>query len=126
MNVTRTTQALTFNTGVSSAEWSTGVVGQTPGQTQSALLPGTTTVSAALDEVFPEARTAASDVFAALVSGNNPSLRTASGFNAAARKALRSLRGRKGAASQRAARELGTLLADTELFESYRAALLET
>ena len=126
MNVTRTTQALTFNTGVSSAEWSTGVVGQTPGQTQSALLPGTTTVSAALDEVFPEARTAASDVFAALVSGNNPSLRTASGFNAAARKALRSLRGRKGAASQRPARELGTLLADTELFESYRAALLET
>ena len=51
---------------------------------------------------------------------------SASGFNFAARKALRSLRGRKGAAAQRAARELGALLADTELFESYRAALLET
>ena len=44
----------------------------------------------------------------------------------AARSALRNLRGRKGPAAQRAARELGALLADTELFESYRAALLET
>ena len=107
MEVARTTHALTFNTGVSNAEWTSGVVGQTPGQTQQALLPGSTTVTAALDEVFPEARTAA-------------------GFNAAARKALRSLRGRKGEAATRAAHELGTLLADTELFESYRAALLET
>ena len=126
MEVSRTTHALTFDTGVRSAEWTSGVVGQTPGQTQQALLPGSTTVTAALDEVFPEARTAASDVFAALVAGAGPALRTASGFNFAARKALRSLRGRKGAASQRAARELGALLADTELFESYRAALLET
>jgi len=85
-----------------------------------------TTVTAALDEVFPEARTASADVLAALVAGNGPAMRTPSGFNAAARKALRTLRGRKGEASQRAARELGTLLADTELFESYRAALLET
>ena len=126
MEVSRTTQALTFNTGVSSAEWASGVVGQTPGQTQQALLPGSTTVTAALDEVFPEARTASADVLAALVAGNGPAMRTSSGFNAAARKALRTLRGRKGEASQRAARELGTLLADTELFESYRAALLET
>ena len=126
MEVSRTTHALTFNTGVSNAEWASGVVGQTPGQTQSALLPGSTTVTAALDEVFPEARTAANDIFAALVAGTGPALRTASGFNFAARKALRSLRGRKGAAASRAARELGALLADTELFESYRAALLET
>ena len=126
MNVSRTTEALTFNTGVRNAEWTTGVVGQTPGQTQQALLPGSTTVTAALDEIFPEAQTAAADVFAALVAGNNPALRTASGFNAAARKALRSLRGRTGEAATRAAHELGTLLADTELFESYRAALLET
>ena len=126
MEVSRTTHALTFNTGVSNAEWASGIVGQTPGQTQQALLPGSTTVTAALDEVFPEARTAANDIFAALVAGAGPALRTASGFNLAARKALRSLRGRKGPAAQRAARELGALLADTELFESYRAALLET
>lgn len=126
MNVTRTTQALTFNTGVSNAEWASGIVGQTPGQTQQALLPGSTTVSAALDEIFPEAQTAASDIFAALIAGNSPALRTPGGFNAAMRRTLRTLRGRKGAAAQRAARELGTLLADTELFESYRAALLET
>lgn len=126
MNVSRTTHALSFNTGVSNAEWTSGIVGQTPGQTQQTLLPGSTTVTAALDEIFPEARTAAADVLAALVAGNGPGLRTPSGFNAAARKALRTLRGRKGEASQRAARELGTLLADTELFESYRAALLET
>ena len=123
MEVSRTTHALTFNTGVSNAEWTTGVVGQTPGQT---LLPGSTTVTAALDEVFPEARTAANDIFAALVAGNGPALRTPGGFNAAARSTLRNLRGRKGPAAQRAARELGALLADTELFESYRAALLET
>ena len=126
MNVTRTTHALTFNTGVRNAEWTSGVVGQTPGQTQQSLLPGSTTVSAALDEVFPEAQTAASDIFAALVSGNSPALRTPGGFSAAMRQTLRNLRGRKGAAAQRAAQELGTLLADTELFESYRAALLET
>lgn len=126
MEVSRTTHALTFNTGVSNAEWTSGVVGQTPGQTQQTLLPGSTTVSAALDRIFPENRTAADAVFAALVAGSTPALRTPSGFNAAARKALRSLRGRKGAAAARAARELGSLLADTELFESYRAALLET
>ena len=85
MEVSRTTQALTFNTGVSSAEWASGVVGQTPGQTQQALLPGSTTVTAALDEVFPEARTASADVLAALVAGNGPAMRTPSGFNAAAR-----------------------------------------
>ena len=88
MEVSRTTHALTFNTGVSNAEWTSGVVGQTPGQTQQALLPGSTTVTAALDEVFPEARTAANDIFAALVAGTGPALRTASGFNFAARKAL--------------------------------------
>ena len=126
MNVSRTTEALTFNTGVRNAEWTSGIVGQTPGQTQSALLPGSTTVTAALDEIFPEAKTAAADIFAALVAGSGPDLRTPSGFNAAARKTLRTLRSRKGEASARAARELGTLLADTELFESYRAALLET
>ena len=126
MNVSRTTEALTFNTGVRNAEWTSGIVGQTPGQTQSALLPGSTTVTAALDEVFPEARTAANDIFAALVAGSGPALRTPSGFNLAARKALRALRGRTGDAASRAARELGALLADTELFESYRAALLET
>ncbi|MBQ6102990.1 MAG: hypothetical protein IJL06_04890, partial [Kiritimatiellae bacterium] len=86
MEVSRTTHALTFNTGVSNAEWTSGVVGQTPGQTQQALLPGSTTVTAALDEVFPEARTAANDIFAALVAGTGPALRTASGFNFAARK----------------------------------------
>ena len=126
MNVSRTTQALTFNTGVSNAEWASGIVGQTPGQTQSALLPGSTTVTAALDDVFPEARTAANDILAALVAGNGPALRTPGGFNLAARKALRALRARKSDAAGRAARELGSLLADTELFESYRAALLET
>ena len=87
MEVSRTTHALTFNTGVSNAEWTSGVVGQTPGQTQQALLPGSTTVTAALDEIFPEARTAAADVLAALVAGNGPALRTPGGFNAAARKA---------------------------------------
>ena len=108
MEVSRTTHALTFDTGVRSAEWTSGVVGQTPGQTQQALLPGSTTVTAAL------------------VAGNGPALRTPGGFNLAARRTLRNLRGRKGPAAQRAARELGALLADTELFESYRAALLET
>ena len=126
MEVSRTTHALTFDTGVRSAEWTSGVVGQTPGQTQQALLPGSTTVTAALDEIFPEAKTAAADIFAALVAGSGPDLRTPSGFNAAARKALRSRRERKGEAATRAAHELGTLLADTELFESYRAALLAT
>ena len=46
--------------------------------------------------------------------------------DAAARRAARALRGRGTAAADEAAREIENLLADTDLFEHYRMALLET
>ena len=62
----------------------------------------------------------------ALVAGNTAYLRTPSGFNETARRAAHALRANRTAASDAAAHEIETLLADTDLFEHYRMALLET
>ena len=59
-------------------------------------------------------------------AGGSPLLRTAGGFRAAAVRTIRTLRGKKGGKADAAARELENLLADTELLDHYRAALLET
>jgi len=127
VNINRTTHGVSFNTGISMAEYNQAPAGQTPGQTQGAILPGSTTVSEALAAVFPKDPTMAGHILGALATaGNSVSLRTSNGFHAAAKKAIRTLKGRKGEAAARAARELENLLDDTELLDQYRAALLES
>ena len=115
-----------FDQGVKDANYTQVPQGQTPGVVQKTLLPGSTTVSEALAEVFPEGQHVEGEILRALVAGNLTLLRTEHGFSSAARKAVRSLRGRKTKASESAARELEELLADTELLNEYRAALLES
>lgn len=132
MNVNRTTQGVSFNTGISMAEYNEAPAGQTPGQTQRSILPGSTTVSEALANVFPKDPTASGQIMGMLAAaGNSTLLRTGNGFHMAAKKAIRNLRGKKGKdgkgeAAGRAAEELENLLDDTELLDQYRAALLES
>ena len=115
-----------FNAGIKDASFVETPQGQSQGLAQKPLLPGSTTVSEALAEVFPDARHVEGEIMRALVSGNTLSLRTAHGFSAAAKKTIDSLKRSKGKAAARAARELENLLVDTELLDTYRASLLET
>ena len=115
-----------FDTGVKDAKYAQEPQGQTPGVTQKPLLPGSTTVSEALAEVFPEGRHIDGEIMRALIAGNPMQLRTEHGFSATAMKVIRTLRGRKTKAAEAAVRELESLMADTELLNQYRAALLET
>ncbi len=127
MNLNRVTSGVHFDTGISNTDWNSGVVGQTPGQTQGPLMPGSTTVSETVKALFPTDSSIGEEIMAALATaGNSPLLRTATGFRAAAMKTIRSLRRKKGAKADAAAMELENLLADTELLDQYRAALLET
>lgn len=126
MRTTRTTETIRFDTGISVAEYASGDGGAPGGERQKQLLPGSTTVSEALSNIFPEGESIVGEIMSALVAGNSAYLRTSLGFSQTARSALRTLRAKKGEAAARAVRELESLLADTEVFEFYRAALLET
>lgn len=127
MSLSRVTSGVQFNTGISTTDWSSGAVGQTTGQTQSPLLPGSTTVSEALGEIFATDTSVEAQLMAELAAaGNSPFLRTSNGFHAAARRTIRALRGRSGEKAAAAAAELEELLDDTELLNQYRAALLES
>ena len=127
MELNRVTSGVRFDTGISTADWTRGTVGQTPGQTQGPLLPGSTTVTETLKELFPTGASVGAEIMDALAAaGGSPLLRTAAGFRSAAVRTIRTLRGKKGEKAGAAARELENLLADTELLDHYRAALLET
>jgi len=127
MTLNRVTQGVSFNTGISMSEYNEAPAGQTKGLTQGTVLPGSTTVSEALDAVFPKDPTVGGAILGMLAAeGNSTLLRTASGFRRATLKAVKALRGRKGEAAARAADELEALLDDTELLDFYRAALLES
>lgn len=127
MKVNRKTESIRFDTGISVAEYVEGEVGHSARQQQQhSLLPGSTKVSEALANIFPEGESVTGEIMSALVAGNPAFLRTSSGFGQIARETLRVLRERNTPAAARAVRELENLLADTELFEQYRAALLET
>ena len=126
LNISRTTDPLRFDTGIGNASFAEVVDSPVNGQPQRALLPGSTTVSQAVDALFPSDRAVADEIMSALVAGNSTLLRTPGGFNNTARKAAQTLRGRGTAAADAAAHEIETLLADTDLFERYRMALLET
>jgi hypothetical protein len=126
LNVSRTTEPLRFDTGIGNASFAEVMDSPASGQPQKPLMPGSTTVSQAVDALFPTDRAVGDQIMAALVAANPSRLRTASGFLSAARNAARSLRSRGSAASDAAAHEIETLLADADLFERCRLALLET
>ena len=126
LNVSRTTEPLRFDTGIGNASFAEVMDSPINGQPQRALLPGSTTVSQAVDALFPSDRAVADEIMSALVAGNSTLLRTSGGFNLTARTEAQMLRGRGTAAADAAAHEIETLLADTDLFERYRMALLET
>lgn len=127
VSMSRVTQGVSFNNGIRTAEWNEKPVGQTPGQTQQPLLPGETTVSEALESVFPRDPTVSGLIAGALAqAGSRMALRTAHGFRSAATRTVRTLRGSKGPAAQAAADEIEALLDDADLLDRYRAALLES
>lgn len=126
LNVSRTTEPLRFDTGIGNASYAEVMASPVSGQPQKPLMPGSTTVSQAVDALFPTDRAVGDQIMAALVAANPSRLRTAGGFLSAARNAARSLRSRGSAASDAAAHEIETLLADADLFERCRLALLET
>ena len=127
VNLGRVTEQVNFNTGISLAEYNESPVGQTPGRTQGEILPGSTTVSEALDSIFPKDPTVAGTILGMLAtSGNSTLLRTGNGFHFAALKTIRSLREKGSDKSKAAAQELENLMADTELLDRYRAMLLES
>ena len=126
LNVSRTTDPLRFDTGIGSAGYAEILDTPSAGEPQKSLLPGSTTVTQAIDALFPTDRSVGGEILRALVAENTIALRTPSGFNQAARRTAQTLRAHATSAASRAAREIETLLADTDLFERYRLALLET
>ena len=126
LNVSRTTEPLSFNTGIGNASFAEVMDAPGAGQPQRSLLPGSTTVTQAVDALFPTENAVRDEIMSALVAGNTAILRTPSGFNHAARESVRLLRERGTAASDAAAHEIESLLADTDLFERCRMSLLET
>jgi len=129
VSMNRVTHGVDFNTGISVAEYNEAPVGQTQGQTQGAVLPGSTTVSEALANVFPHETDVTASLLGMLAAeGSSLALRTPGGFRAAAKRTIRTLRGMSGSseAASAAAAELEALLDDTELLDRYRASLLET
>ena len=125
LNVSRTTEPLRFDTGIGQAGYAEVMDSPIAGQPQKTLLPGSTTVTQAIDELFPD-RSVGGEIMNALVAGNSAVLRTPSGFAQTARSAMRALKDRGSPAADNAAAEIETLLADTDLLERYRMSLLET
>ena len=126
LSVSRTVEPLRFDSGIGQAGYAEMMDSPISGQPQKSLLPGSTTVTQAIDELFPPDRSVGGEVMRALVAGNSASLRTPGGFSQTARSALRALRGRGSRAADGAAAEIETLLADGDLLERYRMSLLET
>ena len=124
--VSRTTEPLRFDTGIGRADYAEVMESPVAGQPQKTLLPGSTTVTQAIDELFPTDRSVGGEVMKALVAGNSAVLRTPNGFSMTARSARQALRDRGTIASENAAAEIETLLADTDLLDRYRMSLLET
>ena len=126
LSVSRTTEPLRFDTGIGQAGFAEVIDSPVAGQPQKTLLPGSTTVTQAIDELFPPDRSVGGEIMCALVAGNSPLLRTPGGFSQAARSVVQALRERGSRAADDAAAEIETLLADTDLLDRYRMSLLET
>lgn len=126
LNVSRSTEPLRFDVGIGSAGYAEVMDSPVSGQPQKSLLPGGTTVSQAIDDIFPLDRSVDGEIMKALVAENTATLRTPGGFSRMAQQTLKSLRDQRSATFDRAAHELENLLADTDLFEHYRLSLMET
>lgn len=126
LSVSRTADPIRFDVGIGSAGYADVITAPGAGEPQKSLLPGTTTVSQAIDDIFPPDRGVDGEIMRALVAANPATLRTSGGFAGTARSTVRSLRGRKTAAADRAAAEIENLLADADLLEHCRLALLGT
>lgn len=126
MKTKRATETISFDRGISMAEYNEQPFGQSKAKAEPPILPGSTTVSEALLGVFPEGESVNGEIMRALVAGNSALLRTSGGFNATARQVLRKLREKGTPAAEAAVMEINSLLADTELFEQYRSTLLES
>lgn len=126
IGVSRTTEPLRFDVGIGKAGFAELLNSPVDGQPQKSLLPGGTTVSQAIDEIFPTDRSVGGEIMKALVAENSPALRTPSGFGNMAHQTLKSLRENRSPVFSRAANEIENLLADTDLFEHYRLSLMET
>ena len=127
VSLNRVTQGVSFDNGIRTAEYNEKPVGQTLGQTQQPLLPGETTVTEALESVFPKDPSVGGLIAGVLAQeGSLMKLRSAHGFRSAATRTVRTLRGSKGRAAQAAADEIEALLDDADLLDRYRAALLES
>ena len=126
LSFSRTTEPLRFDVGIGRAGYADIIDTPSAGEPQKALLPGATTVSQALDELFPPDRSVDGEIMRAMVAGNPAVLRTPGGFSEAARCTVLSLRGTGTAAADMAAHEIENLLADADLLERCRMALLET
>ena len=126
MKTKRATETISFDRGISMAEYNEQPFGQAKAKAEPPILPGSTTVSEALLGVFPEGESVNGEIMRALVAGNSALLRTSGGFNATARQVLRKLREKGTPAAEAAVMEINSLLADTELIEQYRSTLLES
>jgi len=126
LSVSRTTDPLRFDVGIGSAGYADVLTSVGAGEPQKSLMPGTTTVTQAIDELFPPDRSVGGEVMRSLVAGNPASLRTPRGFSEAARRTVRTLRDRRSSAADAAAHEIENLLADADLLEHFRMSLLET
>lgn len=126
IGVSRTADPLRFDVGIGRAGYADIIDTPSAGEPQKSLLPGATTVSQALDELFPPDRSVDGEIMRAMVAGNPAALRTPRGFSEAARRAAASLRSANTAAADGAAHEIESLLADSDLLERCRMALLET
>ena len=96
MKPERPTETIRFDTGISVAEFASGDGGAPGGERQKQLLPGSTTVSEALSNIFPEGESVIGEIMSALVAGNSAYLRTPAGFGKTARSALVTLSSMKG------------------------------
>ena len=76
VNVSRTAEPLRFDVGIGNASFAEVIDSPVAGQPQKSLLPGSTTVTQAVDELFPTGESVRAEVMAALVSGNSAALRT--------------------------------------------------
>ena len=74
LNVSRTTDPLRFDVGIGSAGYADIISSPGEGEAQQALLPGTTTVSQAIDELFPTDRSVGGEIMRAMVAGNPASV----------------------------------------------------
>ncbi len=126
IGVSRTADPIRFDVGIGRAGYADVIEAPYAGEAQKTLLPGTTTVSQAVDALFPTDSGVSGEILAALVAANPAALRTGAGFHDAAGRALRALRGRKTPAADRAADEIERLLADADLLERCRLTLLDT